>query len=107
MMTGKELYSNIKVVRKFAKMYRPELTIINGVIGEENGVMICDDYIEAMNKLSDDEFVGNYLTAAINPGAIDIYRESIQNDLQLDKLIWMFDIISQNEIRKRISKLES
>ena len=28
MMTGKELYSNIKVIRKFAKMYRPELTII-------------------------------------------------------------------------------
>ena len=107
MMTGKELYSNIKVVRKFAKMYRPELTIIGGVIGEENGLIKCDDYIEAMNKLSDDEFVGNYLTSVMNPGAIDIYRESIQNDLQLNKLIWMFDIISQNEIRKRISKLES
>ena len=107
MMTEKELYSNIKVVRKFAKMYRPELTIIGGVIGEENGLMKCDDYIEAINKLSDDEFVGSYLTAAINPGAMDIYRESIQNDLQLDKLIWMFDTISQNEIRKRISKLES
>lgn len=45
MMTGKELYSNIKVVRKFAKMYRPELTIIGGVIGEENGLIKCDDYI--------------------------------------------------------------
>lgn len=107
MMTGKELYSNIKVIRKFAKMYRPELTIIDGVIGEENGLMKCDDYIEAMNKLSDVEFVGNYLTAAINPGAIDIYRESIQNGLQLDKLIWMLSTISQNEIKERISKLES
>ena len=107
MMTGKELYSNIEVVRKFAKMYRPELTIINGIIGEENGVMICDDYIEAINKLSDDEFVGNYLTAVMNSEAMDIYRESIQNDLQLDKLIWMFSTISQNEIRERISKLES
>ena len=107
MMTGKELYSNIKVIRKFTKMYRPELTIINGVIGEENGVMICDDYIEAINKLSDDEFVGNYLSSVTNPEAMDIYRESIQNDLQLDKLIWMFDTISQNEIRERISKLES
>ena len=107
MMTGKELYSNIKVIRKFAKMYRPELTIINGVIGEENGVMICDDYIEAINKLSDDEFVGNYLSSVMNPGAMDIYRESIQNDLQLDKLIRMFSTILQNEIRERISKLES
>ena len=107
MMTEKELYSNIKVIRKFAKMYRPELTIIGGVIGEESGLMKCDDYIETINKLSDDEFVGNYLSAAINPGAMDIYKESIQNDLQLDKLIWMFDTISQNEIRKRISKLES
>lgn len=107
MMTGKELYSNIKVIRKFAKMYRPELTIIDGVIGEENGLIKCDDYIEAMNKLSDVEFVGNYLTAAINPGAIDIYRESIQNGLQLDKLIWMLSTISQNEIKERISKLES
>ena len=60
-----------------------------------------------MNKLSDDEFVGNYLSAVMNPGAIDIYRESIQNDLQLDKLIWMFSTISQNEIKERISKLES
>ena len=107
MMTGKELYSNIEVIRKFTKMYRPELTIINGVIGEENGVMICDDYIEAMNKLSDDEFVGNYLTAAINPGAIDIYRESIQNDLQLNKLICVFSTTLQNKIKERISKLES
>ena len=107
MMTEKELYSNIEVVRKFTKMYRLELTIINGVIGEENGVMICDDYIEAMNKLSDDEFVGNYLTAAINPGAIDIYRESIQNDLQLNKLICVFSTTLQNKIRERISKLES
>lgn len=107
MMTGKELYSNFKVIRKFAKMYRPELTIIGGVIGEENGLINCDDYIEAMNKLSDDEFVGNYLTAAINPGAIDIYRESIQNDLQLNKLICVFSTTLQNEIRERISKLES
>ena len=107
MMTGKELYSNIKVVRKFAKMYRPELTIIGGVIGEENGVIKCDDYIEAMNKLSDDEFVGNYLTAAINPGAIDIYRESIQNGLQLNKLICVFSTTLQNKIKERISKLES
>ena len=107
MMAGKELYSNIEVIRKFTKMYRPELTIINGVIGEENGVIKCDDYIEVMNKLSDDEFVGNYLAAALNPWTIDIYRESIQNGLQLDKLIWMYSTISQNEIRERISKLES
>ena len=60
-----------------------------------------------MNKLSDDEFVGNYLTAAINPGAIDIYRESIQNDLQLNKLICVFSTTLQNKIKERISKLES
>ena len=107
MMTGKELYSNIKVVRKFAKMYRPELTIIGGVIGEENGLMKCDDYIEAINKLSDDEFADTYLLAALVPYVMDIYRESIQNGLQLDKLIRMYSTISQNEIRERISKLES
>ena len=107
MMTEKELYSNIKVIRKFAKMYRPELTIIGGVIGEESGLMKCDDYIEAVNKLSDDEFVGNYLISVMNPGAMDIYREFIQNGLQLDKLIWMYSTISRNEIIKRISKLES
>ena len=107
MMTEKELYSNIEVVRKFAKMYRPELTIIGGVIGEENGLMKCDDYIEAINKLSDDEFADCYLLAALVPYVMDIYRESIQNGLQLDKLIWMYSIISQNEIRERISKLES
>lgn len=106
-MTGKKLYSNIKVIRKFAKMYRPELTIISGVIAEESELMKCDDYIEVINKLSDDEFVGNCLSAVMNPGAMDIYRESIQNGLQLDKLIWMFCTISQNEIRERISKLES
>ena len=97
-MTEKELYSNIEVIRKFTKMYRPELTIINGVIGEENGVMICDDYIEAMNKLSDDEFADCYLLAALVPYI---------NVLQLDKLIRMFSTISQNEIKERISKLES
>ena len=107
MMTGKELYSNIEVIRKFTKMYRQELTIINGVIGEENGVMICDDYIEAINKLSDDEFADCYLLTALVPYVIDIYRESIQNGLQLDKLIRMFSTISQNEIKERISKLES
>ena len=107
MITGKELYSNIEVVRKFAKMYRPELIIINGVIGEENGLMKCDDYIEAMNKLSDDEFADCYLLTALVPYVMDIYRESIQNGLQLDKLIRMFSTISQNEIREKISKLES
>ena len=65
MMTEKELYSNIEVVRKFAKMYRPEVTIIGGVIGEEKGLMKCDDYIEAINKLSDDEFVDNYLISIL------------------------------------------
>ena len=107
MMTEKELYSNIEVVRKFTKMYRQELTIINGIIGEENGIMICDDYIEAMNKLSDDELADCYLLAALVPYVMDIYRESIQNGLQLDKLIWMLSTISQNKIRERISKLES
>lgn len=107
MMTEKELYSNIEVVRKFTKIYRLELTIINGVIGEENGLMKCDDYIEAMNKLSDDEFADCYLLTALVPYVMDIYRESIQNGLQLDKLIRMFSTISQNEIRERISKLES
>ena len=107
MMTEKELYSNIEVVRKFTKMYRLELTIINGVIGEENGVMICDDYIEAINKLSNDEFADCYLLTALVPYVIDIYRESIQNGLQLDKLIRILSTISQNEIKERISKLES
>ena len=107
MMTEKELYSNIEVVRKFTKMYRLELTIINGVIGEENGLMKCDDYIEAMNKLSDDEFADCYLLTALVPYVMDIYRESIQNDLQLDKLIRMFSTTLQNKIKERISKLES
>ena len=107
MMTEKELYSNIEVVRKFTKMYRLELTIINGVIGEENGLMKCDDYIEATNKLSDDEFADCYLLTALVAYVMDIYRESIQNGLQLDKLIRMFSTISQNEIKERISKLES
>ena len=107
MMTGKELYSNIKVIRKFAKMYRPELTIIGGVIGEENGLIKCDDYIEAINKLSDDEFADCYLLAALAPYVIDIYRESIQNDLQLNKLICVFSTTLQNKIKERISKLES
>ena len=107
MMTGKELYSNIKVIRKFAKMYRPELTIIGGVIGEENGLINCDDYIEAINKLSDDEFADCYLLAALVPYVMDIYRESIQNDLQLNKLICVFSTTLQNKIRERISKLES
>lgn len=107
MMTGKELYSNIKVVRTFTKMYRPELTIIGGVLGEERGLISCDDYIEVMDKVSDDAFAGNYFAAMLQPWAIRIYKRSIHNGLQLDDLIGMFSKETQDEIRERISKLEA
>lgn len=59
--TIKDMESNYETIREFCAKYRKEITIYGGVLGEFNESVNCDEYIEFMNSLSFDVFVGSYL----------------------------------------------
>jgi hypothetical protein len=44
-------------------MYRKELTVIGGLMGEAKGECMYDDYYKAVQTLTDEAFFGNYLIA--------------------------------------------
>lgn len=83
----KEMKRNYKIIKEFAIRYRKELTVLQGVICEFNGMVSCSDYVKIMNKLSSDEFVGNLLTSLLHSDVTEIYKQILDGKASFDIII--------------------
>lgn len=75
MLTYNEMKSNHEVIKSFCCQNRHALTVVGGILAEGIGLANRDDYINFMNELTIDEFIGNYLTALLNCACIDAYKK--------------------------------
>jgi hypothetical protein len=66
MISKSEIEGRFEVVKEYCAKYRKELTVFGGVMFEEEGMMSCKDYIEFMNQLTFQEFVGNYCNSLLD-----------------------------------------
>lgn len=83
----KELEKNYKIIKKFAIKYRKELTVMQGVVCEFNGMISYSDYVKLMNKLSSDEIVGNLLTSLLFSDVTEIYKQILDGKANFDIII--------------------
>lgn len=80
MMNLKTMKEEHEIIKEFCIKFRTELTIAAGIFGEFMGLVNCDDYVEFMNDLSNDEFVGNYLVALFNDTTETWYRPVLNGE---------------------------
>ena len=81
MMNYTEMKSNHEVIKTFCAQNRYGLTVTAGVLAESIYLADRHEYMQFMNDLTMDEFVGNYLTALLNNAAIEFYRQVNNGEL--------------------------
>lgn len=86
-----------EIIKEFCIKFRTELTIAAGIIGEIIELVNYDDYVEFMNDLSDDEFVGNYLTALLNGISVTWYRPILDGEKMFE------DFLAENMDKEQIN----
>lgn len=89
MMNRKDLEANYKVISQVCKMYRKEITIYQAVFIMDNipEYVGINDYIEFMNTLSLDTFIGNMLYGILNSENIDIFKQILANELTFEEFV--------------------
>lgn len=80
-MSNRTIKENYETIRKLCERYRGELTVFSGVIGEYTGMCDYYEYVEFMNQLPFDVFVGNFLNCLL----IDEHCESYEQILNGEK----------------------
>lgn len=89
MLNRKDLEANYEVISQVCKRYRKELTIYQGAIIDKHSYLGVDvnGYIEFMNTLSLDIFIGNMLSDLLNPVSIDVYKQLLTNELTFEEFV--------------------
>ncbi len=102
-----DLEANYEVISQACKLYRKELTIYQAAIIDRYLWLDVDinDYIEFMNTLSLDTFIGNILCDLLVPANIDIYKKLLTNELTFEefvkKMVGVCDINKFHELMER------
>ena len=89
MTTIKDLKANYEVIRQVCERYRKELTIYQAAIIDECPLIDVDanDYIEFINALSLDIFIGNMLCGLLDSASMDIYKQLLSNELTFEEFV--------------------
>ena len=86
MLNYNEMKGNYETIKTFCKKYRTELIKFRGTLAESFELSTYDDYTKFVNELTEEEFVGESLTALMN-GCSDIYRRILDGEITLDDFI--------------------
>ena len=99
MFTKDEMRNNINTIREFVSAYRPDLTVLGAVIGEQYGLFDdINDYIEVMNEVSIEEFIGNYFGSTCIAGACEQYRAILNKEVKFSDWI---ESLYGNDVKQR------
>ena len=81
MMNYTEMKSNYEVIKTFCAQHRYGLTVTAGILAESNYLADQHEFMQFMDDLTMNEFVGNYLTALFSDTAIEFYRQVNNGEL--------------------------
>ena len=81
MMNYYEMKKRQATIKEYCKMFRKELTIFGGIVGEHFGLLEFDEYIRFMNELTEDEFEGNYLQNISNEMYYDFTKKLVDGEI--------------------------
>lgn len=107
-MTKEELERRSKVIKKFCKKYRTEITVLQALAAKFAGIAKPDDYIQFMNGLSFGEFVGNNYWSLTQSGTVNMMEHILNGvntfaDLVEDSVV---DIKEFNRLLRKVQKEE-
>ena len=81
MMNYTEMKSNREAIKTFCAQHRYGLTVTAGALAESIYAADRHEFMQFLDDLTMDEFVGNYLTALLNNAAIEFYRQVNNGEL--------------------------
>lgn len=89
MLNRNDFEANYEVISQTCKRYRKELTIYQAAIIDDYPWLEVDVnvFIEFMNTLSLDIFIGNMLCGLLIPASIDIYKKLLTNELTFEEFV--------------------
>ena len=97
------LEKNYEIIREVCTKYRKEFTVFSAVNGSKyTSVVDLEEYINFMNQLPLDVFIGNYLGALYNEESINLYLRLLEID---DFILWVKEILNPETAKEIITYL--
>lgn len=96
-----DIKRNYEIIREVCTTYRKELTIFSAVIGEYYAGFDKEEYINFMNDLPLETFIGNFLNALYNNDTIKLYMRLLEIH---DFISWIKEISIGPNIKREIIK---
>lgn len=87
MLNKEEMERRYSIISEFCKKYRKELTEYGGKAANEFGISDSQSYIDFMNEMSEDVFVGNYLVNLSNDTVIQGYEDVLNGKRSIEDLL--------------------
>ena len=86
MLNKEEIKRRYSIISEFCRKYRKELTEYGGKIADKFSFSDSQSYMDFMNELSEDTFVGNYLVNLFNDASIQEYEDVLNGKRSLEDL---------------------
>ena len=80
MYTYKDMKQNYEIIKDFCIFYRKELTVYAGVLLEQYGGCAYSDYVKFVNELSEEEFLGNYLSGLLTDEPVNEFKQIVNGE---------------------------
>ena len=87
MLNKEEMERRYSIISEFCEKYRKELTEYGGKAANEFELSDSQSYIDFMNEMSEDVFVGNYLVGLFNDTAIQDYEDILNEKRSVEDLL--------------------
>ena len=105
MYTYEDMKQNYEIIKEFCKNYRKELTVYAGVLTEQYGGCTYSDYVKFVNELSEEEFLGNYLSGLLTDEPVNEFKQIINGEQTFVEYI--SKIVNDDVVKYYCEKMEA
>lgn len=102
--TRKDLERNYDIIESFCIKYRRELTAFGAFAAEDGGLMDHKEYIDFMDNLGINSFVGNYLMMLMQDEAIDLYKKVLDGADFYETFVNFYEPVIYGDLIDRVRR---
>ena len=105
-MTKEELERRSKVIKKFCKRYRTEITVYQALVAKIAANIKPNDYIQFVNGMSFGEFVGENYYSLLRTEEVNLMESIANGDVAFADLVEnsVVDIKDFNRLLRKVQK---
>lgn len=105
-MTKEELERRSKVIKKFCKKYRTEITVYQALMTKILANIKPNDYIQFVDSMSFGEFVGENYYSLLKTGEVNLMESIVNGDVTFADLVEdsIVEIEDFNRLLRKVQK---